>query len=329
MQLSDAITPLETAASTAIEIRTLTKTFGTVQAVRGLDLIVPAGEIVAMLGPNGAGKSTTNEMILGLVKPDTGSVSVFGLDPTAAVRQGRVGAMLQGGALLGDATVRELLGLMHGLHAHPLPIAEVIECADLASFLTTKTDKLSGGQAQRLRYALAMMPDPDLLILDEPTVAMDVEIRRAFWASMRANHTRGGTATGRTVLFATHYLDEADEVADRIVVLAAGRIVADGTGAEIKSQVAGRTVAVADDSVPREAVERLPGVVKVETVGARLLIHAADSDALLRELLQRFPEVRDIEVTSARLEDAFLALTAAKPDATSPTAHSSAAQETR
>jgi ABC-2 type transport system ATP-binding protein len=307
MQLSDTITPLEHSGSTpaAIEIHALTKSFGPVRAVHDLDLTVASGEIIAMLGPNGAGKSTTNEMILGLVNPDAGTISVFGVDPLEAVRQGKVGAMLQGGALLGDATVRELLGLMHGLHAHPLPIPEIIERADLGSFLGTKTDKLSGGQAQRLRYALAMMPDPELLILDEPTVAMDVEIRRAFWASMR-----DFTASGRTVLFATHYLDEADAVADRIVVLAAGRVVADGTGAEIKAQVAGRTIAVADDSVDARAVELLPGVVKVEITGARLLIHTTDSDALLRELLQRYPRVRDIEVTSARLEDAFLALTA-------------------
>jgi ABC-2 type transport system ATP-binding protein len=222
------------------------------------------------------------------VKPDVGSAEVFGVHPVAAIRAGRVGAMLQAGALLHDTSVRDLLRLMHGLHARPLPMAEIIERADVGSFWRTKTDKLSGGQAQRVRYALAIMPDPDLLILDEPTVGMDVEIRRAFWESMREF-----TSTGRTVLFATHYLDEADEMADRVVVLARGRVVADGSGAEIKSRVAGRTV----------------GVAAVETVGARLLMHSTDSDATLRALLRASDDVRDVEVTSASLEDAFLALT--------------------
>ncbi len=155
-----------------------------------------------------------------------------------------------------------------------------------------------------MRYALAIMPDPELLILDEPTVGMDVEIRRTFWQSME-----DFTADGRTVLFATHYLDEADAVADRIVVLAEGRIVADGTGAEIKSRVAGRTIGVAADSVSAAQLEQLPGLSKITEVGARLLIHASDSDAALRVLLERCPSARDIEVTSAKLEDAFLALT--------------------
>ena len=214
--------------------------------------------------------------------------------------------MLQAGALLQEASVKDVLRLMHGLHAHPLPLAEIIERADLAGFLATKTDKLSGGQAQRLRYGLAIMPDPDLLILDEPTVGMDVEIRRSFWASMR-----DFTATGRTVLFATHYLDEADaEVADRIVVLTDGRLVADGSGAQIKARVAGRTIAVATAGLDPAAVAALPGVLRTEIVGSRLLVHAADSDAALRGLLRAFPQARDIEVTSAKLEDAFLALTA-------------------
>lgn len=310
MQLSDVVTRVQSPAApsaVAIEIRGLTKSYAGVAAVRGLELVVAAGEIVAVLGPNGAGKSTTNEMILGLVRPDAGTVSVFGLEPTQAVRRGRVGAMLQAGALPSDASVRDVLRLMHGLHVHPLSIAEVIERADLGGFLATKTDKLSGGQAQRLRYALAIMPNPELLILDEPTVGMDVEIRRAFWESMR-----DFTADGRTVLFATHYLDEADEVADRIVVLAAGRVVADGTGAMIKATVAGRTIAVAAGSVDPDRVAALAGVVRTETVGARFLIHATDSDATLRELFGQCPGVCDIEVTSAKLEDAFLALTTAE-----------------
>ena len=287
-----------------MELCGLTKSFGRVDAVRGIDLRIDPGEIVAVLGPNGAGKSTTTEMILGITAPDEGTVRVFGQDPQAAVHAGRVGAMLQAGALLSDATVADVLRLMHGLHRRPLPLARVIERADVGSFLRTKTDKLSGGQAQRLRYALAIMPDPELLILDEPTVGMDVEIRRAFWASMQS--FIGG---GRTVLFATHYLEEADAVAHRIVVLDEGRVVADGTAAEIKSRVAGRTVAMAADSVDIDTVAALPDVARIERSGSRILLHTAESDRLLRLLLDSQPDVREIEICSARLEDAFLALT--------------------
>ena len=170
--------PLEPDSRSAVGLRGLTKSFGSVAAVRDLDLDIAAGEIVAVLGPNGAGKSTTTEMILGITDPDAGEVRVFGLRPRAAVLAGRVGAMLQAGALLAEATVSDVLQLMHGLHRRPLPLDQVIERAAIGSFLRTKTDKLSGGQAQRLRYALAIMPDPDLLILDEPTVGMDVEVRR-------------------------------------------------------------------------------------------------------------------------------------------------------
>jgi ABC-2 type transport system ATP-binding protein len=288
----------------AVALSGLTKSFGDVHAVRGLDLTIAPGEIVAMLGPNGAGKSTTNEMILGLTRPDAGTVQVFGTEPMTAVRAGWVGAMLQAGALLSEARVIELLQLMHGLHSHPLPLGEVIDRAQVGEFLKTKTDKLSGGQAQRVRYALAIMPDPELLILDEPTVGMDVEVRRAFWASMR-----DFTAGGRTVLFATHYLDEADQVADRIVVLAQGSIVADGTGAQIKSRVAGRTISLDDEGVDAAELAGLPAVVSVEQVGARLQVHTTDSDATLRALLDHYPAAHDIEIASAKLEDAFLALT--------------------
>lgn len=297
----------------AVRLSGLTKSYGAVHAVRGIDLEIAAGEIVAFLGPNGAGKSTTNEMILGLVQPDRGEVSVFGADPLTAVRRGSVGAMLQGGALLQETRTRDLLNLMHGLHRHPLPLSEVIDRADVGSFLPTRTDKLSGGQAQRLRYALAIMGDPELLILDEPTVAMDVEIRRSFWESMR-----DFTASGRTVLFATHYLDEADQVADRIVVLARGLIVADGTGAQIKARVAGRTVSVAIDGVGPTALSRLAGVVGTECQGARVLIHTTDSDATLRALVTEFPVAHDIEIASTKLEDAFLALTSDQPRADQP-----------
>jgi ABC-2 type transport system ATP-binding protein len=275
-----------------------------VHAVDGIDLTVRPSEMVAVLGPNGAGKSTLNEMITGLVRPDAGEVSVFGGDPRRAIETGRVGAMLQAGALLHDATVVEVLRLMHGLHAHPMPLSEIIERAGVGEFLRTRTDKLSGGQAQRLRFALAVMPDPELLILDEPTVGMDVEIRRDFWRSMRRL-----AADGRTVLFATHYLEEADRNADRIVVLDRGRVIADGTAAEIKSRVAGRTITLAADGVEPDALRELPGALSVERQGLRYAIRSTDSDRTLRALLTGHPGAREIEVASARLEDAFVELT--------------------
>ncbi|HEY5979483.1 MAG TPA: ABC transporter ATP-binding protein [Microlunatus sp.] len=293
----------------AILLDGLHKSYGPVRAVDGLDLTIAPGEIVAVLGPNGAGKSTTTEMITGLTDPDRGHIEVFGRPPREAVRRGLVGAMLQAGALLHEATVIDVLRLMRGLHAHPLPLDEVIERADLGSFVKTKTEKLSGGQAQRLRYALAIMADPQLLILDEPTVGMDVEIRRAFWASMREF-----IAGGRTVLFATHYLDEADAEADRIVVLARGRLIADGTPSMIKSRVADRTITLADHGVGLADLTGLPAVVGAERSGSRLVLRTTDSDTTLRALISRYPAAADIEVVSASLEDAFLTLTHDAPE---------------
>jgi ABC-2 type transport system ATP-binding protein len=293
----------------AIALEGLHKTYGPVRAVDGLDLTIAAGEIVAVLGPNGAGKSTTTEMITGLTDPDRGRVEVFGRPPRTAVRDGLVGVMLQGGALLHEATVKDVLALMHGLHAHPLALDEVIERADLSTFLKTKTEKLSGGQAQRLRYALAIMADPQLLILDEPTVGMDVEIRRAFWASMREF-----ISGGRTVLFATHYLDEADAEADRIVVLARGRLIADGTPSMIKSRVADRTITLSEQGVDLAALRLLPAVITADTAGGRVLLRTTDSDATLRALIAAHPGAADLEIVSASLEDAFLTLTHDQPE---------------
>lgn len=285
----------------AIELASLTKRYGSLTAVDALDLNVPADQILAFLGPNGAGKSTTTEMVLGLVRPDGGSARVFGRPPAQAVRRGDVGAMLQNGALLADTSVRGLLRLMHGLHAHPLPLGEVIERADLASILGANAGKLSGGQAQRVRFALAIMGNPRLLILDEPTVGMDVDSRRRFWASMNDL-----AQEGRTIVFATHYLDEADEFADRIVVMAAGRLVADGSGSQIKSVVGGRQIRFAG---PQHRWTELPGVIHVSQEAGGWVLTSSDSDATLRELLG-IDGVHDVEVTAPRLEDAFLELVA-------------------
>ncbi len=283
----------------------LHKSFGHVQAVRGVDLTIAPGEVVAFLGPNGAGKSTTIDMLLGLTAPDAGTATLFGTDPVTAVRAGSVGAMLQSGALLPDVTVRELVATFAALHRHPLAVDEAIARAGITEIAGQKTTKLSGGQAQRVRYALALVPDPDLLVLDEPTVAMDVELRRSFWASMREF-----TAAGKTVMFATHYLEEADDFADRVVVLARGQIVADGTGAQIKATVAGRAITAAVPGGTVAALRALPGVSAAEQQGPRMVLHCSDSDAALRALLSAFPDCHDIEIRTGNLEDAFLELTA-------------------
>jgi ABC-2 type transport system ATP-binding protein len=293
-----------------ISTRGLRKSYGAVRAVDGVDLDVVAGETVALLGPNGAGKSTTIDMLLGLIRPDSGRVSVFGRPAAEAARSGLVGAMLQSGGLLADVTVSELIGLAASLYPKPMPVAEVLRRAGLTDIARRRTNGLSGGQVQRVRFALALVPDPELVVLDEPTVGMDVESRRAFWAAMRDL-----AAAGRTVLFATHYLEEADEFADRVVLMAGGRIVADGPATAIKAVVGGRTIRCTLPGADPAALRALPGVSAVDLRGEAVSIRAADSDAALRALLAAHPVARDIEVSGADLEDAFLALTSQTTEA--------------
>ena len=244
----------ETMLAAGLSLRGLTKSYGPVRAVAGVDLDIVAGETVALLGPNGAGKSTTIDMLLGLARPDAGEVTVFGRTPEEAVRAGLVGAMLQSGGLISEVSVRELLVLAASLYPAPMPVDEVLERADLTELADRRTTKLSGGQTQRVRFALSLVADPELLVLDEPTAAMDVETRRRFWTSMRQL-----AAAGRTVLFATHYLDEADEFADRIVLMAQGRVVADGPATAINAVVGGRTIRATLPGVPEAALAALPG----------------------------------------------------------------------
>src|SRR5436190_16676261 len=207
----------------AIEIRDLRRHYGAVRAVDGVDLLVRRGEVVALLGPNGAGKTTTLDALLGLSTPDSGRVALFGRPPRAAIAAGQIGAVLQDGALLPGAKVGELIGAMAALQPAPSPFTEVVGAAGVGDLLDRRVEKLSGGQAQRVRFALALVGNPDLLVLDEPTAGLDTAARRAFWAAVR-----GYAAAGRTVLFSTHYLEEADEVADRIVLIAAVRHAGDG-----------------------------------------------------------------------------------------------------
>ncbi|MEV5409935.1 ABC transporter ATP-binding protein [Thermopolyspora sp. NPDC052614] len=292
------------ATEPALELRGLRKSFGEVRAVDGIDLRIGVGEVVALLGPNGAGKTTTLDMLLGLGTPDAGEIRVLGGTIHDAIRRGRIGAMLQEGELLPGATVRELITTMSALQPKPMPLAEVIEYAELGGLLSRRTDKLSGGETQRVRFALALLGDPELLVLDEPTAAMDVTARRSFWATIRRL-----AKAGRTILFSTHYLEEADTIADRIVLLAAGRIAADGPTTEIRAAAAARVVRFTLPGADRDELALLPGADGVEVHGTAVTMRSADSDTLLRALLDRYADARDVEVATAPLADAVLTLT--------------------
>jgi ABC-2 type transport system ATP-binding protein len=299
---------MDTRSPAGVALTGLTKSFrtdqGVVHAVRGVDILIAPGETVARLGPNGAGKSTLIDMLLGLLVPDSGTVTLFGMTSRQAVQAGAVGAMLQVGSLIRDLSVRELVTMMASLYPNPLPVDDVLELTGTAAFAGQRTEKLSGGQTQRVRFAVALVSNPDLLVLDEPTVAMDVEGRQAFWATMR-----DFAARGRTVLFATHYLQEADEFADRVILLARGRVVADGPASEIKATAGSRTIQTTLPGAAPAALSGLPGVNRVDTRGDMAVLRCSDSDMALRALLADYPQARDIEVTGARLEEAFLQLT--------------------
>ena len=289
-----------------IEIRDLSKIYaGGVEALRGVSFDVGPGEAFGLLGPNGAGKSTTIDMLLGLLPPDTGRVSLFGMTPADAIQAGAIGAMLQTGSIIRDLNVRELITMMAALYPDPLGVDEVLALTGIEDLAGRRAHKLSGGQTQRVRFALALVSDPDVLVLDEPTVAMDVEGRHAFWTTMR----RYATA-GKTVVFATHYLEEADAYADRIILMARGEIVADGPATEIKATVGTRTIRATLPGADLGELGRLPGVIRAEHRGEAVLLNCADSDAAVRALLAGHPEARDIEISGAGLEQAFLQLTA-------------------
>src|ERR1035437_2143287 len=295
------------ARNSGVRLTDLSKAYGDVKAVRGVNISIRPGETLALLGPNGAGKSTTIDMVLGLTRPDSGTVTLFGSSPADAVQAGVVGGMLQTGSLLGYLSVRELVVMVASLYPHPLDVSEVLRLTGTTEFADRPTTKLSGGQTQRVRMAIALVADPDLLILDEPTAALDVEGRRDFWTSMRAVAARG-----KTVVFATHYLEEADAYADRIVLMARGRVVADGPPTEIKAGVGGRTIRATLPGVDQSALASLPGVTKADQRGDALVLTCPDapsSDSALRALLALYPQASDIEVRGAGLEEAFLDLT--------------------
>ncbi|GAB7181158.1 ABC transporter ATP-binding protein [Kitasatospora sp. Ki12] len=293
------------------------KSYGRVRAVDGLDLVLRPGETVALLGPNGAGKSTSLDLLLGLREPDQGGVTLFGGTPRAAIEAGRVGAMLQSGGLMSDVKVREIVRLACDVHPRGRSVTEVLADAGITELAERRVDKLSGGQEQRVRFALAIAGDNDLIVLDEPTTGMDVSVRQSFWASMRAQ-----ADAGRTVLFATHYLEEADSIADRVLVLHRGRLIADGSSAEIKARAGARRIAfeLHDGDLPDTGrfdeglLRTLPGVrsldVTARVPGVRTVrIRTSDADASVAGLYRAGLYPRGLEVTGVGLEQAFLTIT--------------------
>jgi len=292
-----------------IVLTQLSKYYGAVRAVRSIDLAMAPGETVALLGPNGAGKTTIIDMMLGLTRPDHGTISVFGVPPAKAVQAGWVGGMLQTGSPLDHLRVRELIALTASYYPAPLGVDDVLRLTGADAFAGQWTTKLSGGQAQRVRFAAALVGDPDLLLLDEPTAGIDVEGRRDFWLSMRDIARQG-----KTVVFATHYLEEADAYADRIVLIARGQVVADGPATEIKAQAASRTIRGTLPDADTAALRALPGVLAADRHGAAVILSCSDADAALRALLGAFPGIRDVEVRGGTLEEAFIELTADQGD---------------
>lgn len=293
----------------AVSLTGLTKTFSTsrtkVQAVKGIDLQIPTGQIVAFLGPNGAGKTTTIDMILGLTKPTAGAAKILGLDPPQAVSSGRVSAVLQTGGLLRDMTVKETVTVIASMHGKSDRINEVMERTGLTRIAKRRVGKCSGGEQQRIKFALALLPDPDVLILDEPTAGMDVMARREFWSTMRSEATHG-----RTVIFATHYLEEAQSFAERTILMSQGKIVADGATAELRQLISGRTLSASfpSEALGEQAAAFDQSVQITERNGSRFAFQCQNSDRFAAALLGEY-QAYDLEISSPSLEDAFIQLT--------------------
>ncbi len=284
-------------------LEAVSKNYGEVRALRNVNFTVRAGQVVALLGPNGAGKTTAVKLLLGLMQPNSGKTRVFGGDPTNPQNRMRTGAMLQVGRVPETLRVCEHIDLFSSYYPNPMPGEEVLAAAGLEKLRDRKFGDLSGGQRQRTLFALAICGNPDLLFLDEPTVGLDVEARRALWEEIRRLVKRG-----KTVLLTTHYLQEADALADRIAVINQGEIIAEGTPAEIKAQTSGKRIHCIT-SLSLASVLQIPGVTDAKQDREAVEIHAREAEPVVRALLARDPSLSGLEVSSAGLEEAFLALT--------------------
>jgi ABC-2 type transport system ATP-binding protein len=281
----------------------VTKRYGAIAALHDVDIALQPGETLALLGPNGAGKTTATRTLLGIVAPDSGTATLFGKSPRSAVNRTRVGAMLQVTGVPATLTVAEHVRLFASYYPHPLPVAESLAIAGLRGLENRLYGQLSGGQKQRVAFALAICGDPDALILDEPTTALDVESRLALWAQIRSY-----VARGRSVLLTTHDLAEADALAGRIVVLFGGKIVAEGSAAEIKSRAGGSTVRCTS-GLDDERLRAIAGIGAIQRTGGVIRLTTHDADAVVRALYATDPTFALLDVVATPLEEAFLALT--------------------
>ncbi|MGI4757620.1 MAG: ABC transporter ATP-binding protein [Janthinobacterium lividum] len=285
------------------ELNAVTHHYGSHTALRGLTLTLRPGEVVALLGPNGAGKTTAVKLMLGLLQPSEGTARIFGQSPSERTTRQRIGAMLQVARVPETLTVGEYLDLFRSYYPRPLPMAHIVEVAGLTGIEKRQFKDLSGGQKQRMLFALALCGDPDLIFLDEPTLGMDIETRHNLWRQVRSFADRG-----KTVLLTTHYLEEADTLADRILVIAEGSVVAEGTPSEIKSRAGGRKIRCVTE-ISDDTLARIEGVRRVEHTGAGVTLTVENAESVLRTLLAQDATLHSLEVSSPALEDAFLELT--------------------
>ncbi|TCM95685.1 ABC-2 type transport system ATP-binding protein [Paenibacillus sp. BK033] len=290
--------------SYAIELDQVSKIYQGKKAVDNLSLKVERGTVIALLGPNGAGKTTTISMILGLKQPTSGTIKLLGGSPKDIKVRNRIGAMLQDVSVIDNLKVAETIELFRNYYSNPLSLQELLRISGLEKEKDKMAASLSGGQQRRLGFALAAAGDPEIIFLDEPTVGMDVTSRQMFWDTIRSMADKG-----RTVVLTTHYLEEADSLADRIVVINQGKVVADGSPSQIKAETTGRVISfTAGASVTNEQLQALPGVIDAEWNGRRVKLHSRDTDRLIVTLIEQRIEMKDIEIQSGGLEDAFQAI---------------------
>jgi ABC-2 type transport system ATP-binding protein len=288
----------------AVELENASKSFGSVQALRNVSLKVDAGEVVAFLGPNGAGKTTAISLMLGLRSPSSGTAKIFGQNPREPKHRARIGVMLQESGVPGLLKVRELIQLFTRFYSQPLMVSRVLEMANLTEKANAIASTLSGGQKQRLYFALAVCGNPDVLFLDEPSVALDVESRRSFWQEIS-----GFAKTGKTVILTTHYLEEADALANRIIVINKGEIVAQGSPAQIKSRVGGKNVSFKLEAGDSKILEQLSNVQRFSKTGESINLYTLEPEKVLQEVFARGLQISNLNVAGAGLEEAFMEIT--------------------